>query len=56
VNGDIELLLEKATQSLDAADLLRQKGYFDFAASRARPADPRDDRQRIAWNLDGDIF
>jgi uncharacterized protein (UPF0332 family) len=35
VNGDIELLIEKATQSLDAAELLRQRGYFDFAASRA---------------------
>lgn len=35
MNGDIELLLEKATQSLDAAELLRQQGYFDFAASRA---------------------
>ena len=35
MNGDIELLLAKATQSLDAANLLRQQGYFDFAASRA---------------------
>jgi uncharacterized protein (UPF0332 family) len=30
----LQAILEKATDSLDAAKLLANQGYFDFAASR----------------------
>ena len=35
MNEDIRRQLEKAKDSLDASDLLRTQGYYDFAASRA---------------------
>ncbi len=33
-------LLDKALQSIRAADLLLREGYFSFAASRAPAMDP----------------
>jgi uncharacterized protein len=35
VREEVQPLLKKAAQSLDAARLLRQEDYLDFAASRA---------------------
>jgi uncharacterized protein (UPF0332 family) len=35
MNHEVEVLLQKARESLHAAELLRQEGYLDFAASRA---------------------
>ena len=32
---EIQALLDKASQSLQAAELLKREGYLDFAASRA---------------------
>jgi uncharacterized protein (UPF0332 family) len=34
-DSDVDDLIEKAFQSLDAADLLLKEGFVDFAASRA---------------------
>lgn len=35
MNPDISALLQKAKDSLAAAELLRREGYWDFSASRA---------------------
>ena len=35
MSSDAQALLAKAKESLDAAELLRSRNYFDYAASRA---------------------
>jgi len=35
VKGQYQTILEKARESIDAAKLLAEQGYLDFAASRA---------------------
>ena len=35
MNSDVQALMDKAQESLAAAELLRQGGYMNFAASRA---------------------
>jgi len=35
MTSDIQALLQKAHQSLQAAELLKRDGFLDFAASRA---------------------
>lgn len=54
MNKHLVLILEKAQQSLDAAKVLADQGFFDFAASRAYyamfyTAEAEQAGDRVAW-------